>query len=825
MPFDPLNIDLPVVEIIPEFKRLLSENNTLVVSAPPGAGKSTLLPLTLLDELWLHGKKIIMLEPRRLATRAIAGRMASLIREEVGATVGYTIRFEKKISSATKLEVVTEGVLTRMLLDDNALEDYGAVIFDEFHERSLHAEVALALTRDLQQVLRPDLRIIVMSATLNLPKLRETLNAPVIESKGRQHHVDVIYTNDADEYLLPELAAKVIYDAVNKHPGDTLVFLPGEGEIKKCAEILSSQMPSFRIHPLYGQLPPAAQHAAIMPDRNGNRKIVIATSIAETSLTIEGVRIVVDCGFTRKPKFDPASGLSKLETVRISKDSADQRAGRAGRLSDGVCYRMWTLATHSRLAEHRVPEILEADLTSMVLDLAHWQVTDIQRLAWLTPPPRGAVFHALETLQQLDAMEENSITPHGKELNRLPCHPRIAHMLLLARKRHLASLAVDIAAVVEERDPLGRDEGIDICKRIEALRNVRQRGNSGRWARIIKIAESYSNMLKGEISNEAFDCFDAGYLLACAYPERIGCARPGNNAQFQLSNGRFVAAGHKDDLAHQPWLAVAHADLREGTGKIFLAAPLNPTDLREMVKEYENIKWDSRKNGLIANLELRIGSIVLQSKSLQAPDPGKVAQAIAQVIKSEGLSLLNISTEFEQLQNRIRSLAVWRENEEWPDVSTETLLADTAWLLPYLGKVQRNEDLKKIDLSHALYNFLPWELQQRITLLAPEKIEVPSGSKITLKYFPNGANPVLEVRLQEVFGLPDTPRVNDNRIPVVMHLLSPGYKPVQVTSDLKSFWNNMYFEVKRELQRRYPKHSWPDDPWTARPVAKGRSHK
>lgn len=827
MSFDPFKIDLPVTDIISQVRELLSQQNTLIVNAPPGAGKSTLLPLALLEQEWLQGKKIIMLEPRRLAARTIAARMASLLSEDIGNTVGYRIRFENRVGQKTIIEVVTEGILTRMLHQDNALENVGLVIFDEFHERSLHADVAMALCREAQQVLRPDLRIMVMSATLNMPQLTALLKAPVAVSEGKQYPVEIIYTNDADETLLPELTARTVAKAVKEHNGDVLVFLPGEGEIRKTEELLRNQLDGFLIHPLYGQLPPQEQFLAIMPNKSGKRKVVLATSIAETSLTIEGIKIVVDTGFGRTSRFDSKSGLSRLETIRISKDSADQRAGRAGRLSAGVCYRMWTKATHERLSEHRVPEIMEADLASLVLDMAQWGVTNINELAWLTPPPKSALTQATETLQQLNALENGKITSHGKQIHRLACHPRIAHMLLLAQDETDKQLATDIAAVLEERDPLSRDSGIDINLRIEALRRSRNNGGSGnKFGRIEKVAASYRKMLDVEINNGPVDVFETGLLLAYAYPERIAFARPGNNAQFQLANGKYAMVGHKDDLAHEPWLAVAHMDLREGLGKIFLAAPLNPKDLKSLVKEQEVITWDTRKGGLIATKELKIGSIVLQSKPLPSPSPEHLMGAISNAIKTEGENLLSFDETMVQLQNRILSLAKWNPEESWPDVSTSELLAtNKTWLGPYLKDIKKPDDLKKLDLSEALYHSLDWEKQQTLNSLAPAKIEVPSGSKINIQYFPNGATPVLSVRLQEVFGLSDTPVLNNGKNKVVMHLLSPGYKPVQVTSDLSSFWNNLYFEVKKELQRRYPKHSWPDDPWTADAVAKGRSQK
>jgi ATP-dependent helicase HrpB len=822
--FNPFQYHLPVADIIDEVKNHLSNHNTLIVNAPPGAGKSTLLPLTLLDENWLAGKKIIMLEPRRLAAKTIATRMAELWGDKVGETIGYRIRFENRVSTQTKIEVVTEGILTRMLHTDNALENVGLVIFDEFHERSLFADVAMALCREAQQILRPDLRMMVMSATLNMPQLTALLNCPVAVSEGKQYPVEVKYVGEGDAFLLPETTSHVIVKAVKENEGDVLVFLPGEGEIKKCAELLKSKLLDFAIHPLYGQLPQREQFAAIMPNKNGKRKVVLATSIAETSLTIEGVKIVIDSGFARVSKFDPKSGLSRLETVQITKDSADQRAGRAGRLSAGVCYRMWTKANQERMIEHRIPEIMEADLAALVLDMAKWGISNLNQLTWLSPPPKAAVMQAVDVLTNLNALDTNKrITEHGKEIHQLPCHPRIAHMLLKAKQDNAIALATDIAAILEERDPLPKDSGIDINLRIEALRRSRQNNSAGnRFGRIEKVAESYRKMLNQEAENGPVDDHETGLLLAYTYPERIAFARPGNNAQFQLANGKIAAIGHRDNLANEPWLAVAHIDTRDGLGKIFMASPLNPKDLLPLVKEREVITWDTRKGGLIATKDLRIGSIVLQSKPLAAPNEENLVAAISTAIKNEGEELLNFDDAFTQLQNRILSVCKWNQYKDWPDVSTDELLLNNMdWLGFYLPKVKRPDDLKKINLSEALLQYLTWEQQQTLNSLAPAKINVPSGSNIGIEYLANGETPILSVRLQEVFGMADTPTINNGKIPLVLHLLSPGFKPVQVTSDLRSFWNNTYFEVKKELKRRYPKHAWPDDPWIEKAVAKG----
>ncbi len=822
MKFDPYKIDLPVVEIIDQLKYKLSQNNSLIVHAPAGAGKSTLLPLALKNEKWLDEKKIIMLEPRRLAAKTIAIRMADLLGEKVGESIGYRIRFDNCVSKKTKIEVVTEGILTRMLQSDNAIEEVGMVIFDEFHERSLFADVALALARESQQVLRPDLRIMIMSATLDLPKLSELIKAPIVQSLGRQYPVDIKYEGETDLMMLPEMTARLVKKAVKEEHGDILVFLPGEAEIRKTEGTLKKSTNNVIIHPLYGQLPPSKQMAAILPDRNGKRKVVLATSIAETSLTIKGIKVVIDSGFSRTLQFDPNTALSKLITTEITKDAADQRAGRAGRLEAGVCYRMWSKATQSRLREHRIPEILEADLASLVLDLAAWGISNPVDLTWLTPPPRGTLSQASDLLHQLEALEDGKITDHGRNINQLPCHPRIAHMLLMAKEEGLTELATDVAAILDERDPLDKEVGIDINLRIEALRKNRKGLiNNKILNRIEKVASQYRKMLDSEIENDSFDPYETGLLLVHAYPERIAHAKPGNNAQFRLSNGSIAAAGHKDDLAHEEWLAIAHVNQRDSVGKIFMASPLNPRDLASLVKQKELVEWDTKRGGFSAVSNLCIGHIILQSKPLHKYDPELKVEAISRAITKEGEHLLDWNNEVRQWQNRILSLRKWNKDEGWPDVSTNTLLENNkSWLAPYLTQIKKPEDLKKIDLKSVLFHHLDFEKQQLLDQLAPERIQVPTGSKIKIQYHTNGDIPILAVRLQEVFGMQNTPTINKGKVNLLMHLLSPGFKPVQITKDLNSFWNNAYFEVKKELKTRYPKHKWPDDPINAVPNRK-----
>ncbi|MEY5047844.1 MAG: ATP-dependent helicase [Bacteroidota bacterium] len=812
--------NLPVQEIVNEVINHFTTETTLIVKAPPGAGKSTLLPLTFLNESWIENKKIIVLEPRRLAAKTIATRMSQLLGEQVGETVGYRIRFENKISKNTRIEVVTEGILTRMLQTDNALEEVALVVFDEFHERSIHADVALALCREAQQVLRPDLRLLIMSATIDLPQLSTMLNAKIIESKGRQFPVTIHHTGETDIYLLPELAAKVVEKASKETNGDILVFLPGQAEINKCKDLLINTLSKFQIHTLYGQLPFAQQQAALLPDKNGKRKVVLATSIAETSLTIEGVTTVVDSGFGKTSKFDPKTGLSRLETVTISHDAADQRAGRAGRLSAGVCYRMWSKSQHERLEKHHQPEIETADLCSLVLEMAVWGISNINNMAWLSLPPKAHVAQAKETLHNIEALHKNKITAHGKNIHQLPCHPRIAHMLLMAQEIEQEALATDIAAIIEEKDPLGKEAGVDLNERIEALRRFRNNDGKGRsFGMIEKVAQSYRNLLEIEVDNGKFDPYITGLLIAYAFPERIAYARPGNNSQFQLANGKYAQFSHKDELAHEPWLAVAHIDAREGTGKIFMAAPLNPRDLKDMVKEVDSIHWDTQKDELVAKKELKIGQIILKSSPIPKPSQELITQAICEAVSKNGEQLLDFSEAFVKWQSRIICAKKWTSDTTFPDVQTSTLLETCeTWLAPYLLNIKKKDDLKKLDLLQIISSQIDYQVLQKLDVIAPKTITVPSGSNIEIQYSTDNLPPIIAVRLQELFGLKQTPTVNNGKTPITLHLLSPGYKPVQITSDLVSFWDNTYFEVKKELKRRYPKHEWPENPWIAEAV-------
>lgn len=824
-----MSTGLPIYQAIPAVKEQLSEKPVVILQAPPGAGKSTVLPTALLDEPWLAGKKIVMLEPRRLAARSVATRMAELLHENTGETIGYRIRFETKISSRTRIEVVTEGILTRMLQNDNTLEGVGLIIFDEFHERSLQADLALALSYQVQQVLRDDLRLLIMSATLDGEKLSTLLNnAPIVTSEGRQFPVTVHYDNsDADDYLHLRMA-KSIRRAWNTHKGDILAFLPGTGEIMRTQELLEQE--NFDVYPLYGDLSHQKQQEAIVPHPQGKRKIVLATSIAETSLTIEGVGIVIDSGYARVPRFDPRTGLTRLETLRVTKDAADQRAGRAGRLGPGVCIRLWSEGTQAQLNPNRSPEIVEADLAPLMLELSQWGIKDLQELSWITPPPAGAVKQAQELLQQLGALKENRITATGKEIAKLPTHPRIAHMLTEAQRwdrehksGHLTPLAIDIASVIEERDPLQKEAGTDLFLRIEALRKWRKKEFNAADRRVLerieRLASSWRRLLKVAEDNSIPEETDAGKLLAAAYPERIARQTEKHGLRYRLANGRFVKLPQHDDLIRQEWLAVATLDAGTNEGKIFLAAPLDPEDLIHLAQEYEVCKWDKEKGMIVSAREKRIGNITLESTPVKNIPEEQRISLLCTAIRDEGLQLLNWSEEHDNWQARVMSLKTWRPDEDWPDVSKGKLL-DTLeeWLSPYLSTISKRSELQQLNLAEILNSMLPWELSSRLQQLAPAKLEVPTGSLIKLDYAADGSSPVLAVRLQEVFGMLETPTVNEGRIKILMHLLSPGYRPVQVTQDLKSFWEKNYFEVRKELRSRYPKHSWPEDPLTAEAI-------
>lgn len=873
---------LPASQIAVGVNEALHTNSSLVVTAPPGAGKSTLLPLTILSSLG-EGEKILMLEPRRLAARQIAERMAKMLGEQVGETVGYRVRFESRVSKRTRIEVLTEGILTRMIVDDTTLDGVSVVIFDEFHERSINSDLALALTRQAQQIIRPDLKIVIMSATIDTSNICAALQAPLIESEGRMFPVELHYADeDTDPRDIAAAAASTTIEAYKKYEGDILVFLPGQAEIERCFELLSKSQhftasPSqpintsthqhlttstpqpittstsqhLTIHPLYGNLSPEDQRRAIAPSAPGERKIVIATPIAETSITIEGVRVVIDAGLCRQVVFDARTGLSHLETVRISMDMATQRMGRAGRVAEGVCYRLWTKASEHLMAEQRKPEIEEADLAPMVLDTAAFGESDAETLPWLTMPPRAGVFKAKELLTALGAIDENgNITSIGKRMATLPCHPRIARMILATtnlttstpqgvhlsqvHQQHLTtstshhnntSLACDIAALLEEKDPLSESGGTDLTLRLSALRAARRKKQLGKWQRIAKIAAEYRRMAHTDEDNRDPAPTEAGLLVAYAYPERI--AHSTNSiGGYRLASGANVQLDATDQQSAHSWLAIASLYSAPGTtGRVFLAAPIAPDDLeKEFVKEVDNIAWDTKQGCVVMQREQRIGKLMLSEKPIHDADKERLKGIVCEAMKKDGLTMMAWSEKaVEQVQRRVAQVAAWHPELALPDVSTEHLLSTAAdWLPFYLeegGRVKTSvQELRKLNLADIIWNILPYEAQLEVDRLAPTHIEVPTGSHIRIDYRSGAEAPVLSVRLQECFGMERTPCVDDGRQPLLMELLSPGFKPVQLTQDLASFWQGTYFEVRKELRRRYPKHYWPENPLEAEAV-------
>ena len=882
---------LPASQIAVGVNEALHTNSSLVVTAPPGAGKSTLLPLTILSSLG-EGEKILMLEPRRLAARQIAERMAQMLGEQVGETIGYRVRFESRVSKRTRIEVLTEGILTRMIVDDATLDGVSVVIFDEFHERSINSDLALALTRQAQQIIRPDLKVVIMSATIDTSNICAALQAPLIESEGRMFPVELHYADeDTDPRDIAAAAASTTIEAYKKYEGDILVFLPGQAEIEQCYELLSKSQhftasPSqpintsthqhlttstsqpttttphhLTIHPLYGNLSPEDQRRAIAPSAPGERKIVIATPIAETSITIEGVRVVIDAGLCRQVVFDARTGLSHLETVRISMDMATQRMGRAGRVAEGVCYRLWTKASEHLMAEQRKPEIEEADLAPMLLDTAAFGESDAEALPWLTMPPRAGVFKAKELLTALGAIDENgNITSIGKRMATLPCHPRIARMILATtnlttstpqgvhlsplgfcrlpeqevHQQHLTtstshhnntSLACDIAALLEEKDPLSETGGTDLTLRLSALRTARRKKQLGRWQRIAKIAAEYRRMAHTDEDNRDPAPTEVGLLVAYAYPERI--AHSTNSiGGYRLASGANVQLDAADQQSAHSWLAIASLYSAPGTtGRVFLAAPIAPDDLeKEFVKEVDNIAWDTKQGCVVMQREQRIGKLILSQKPIHDADKERLKGIVCEAMKKDGLTMMAWSEKaVEQVQRRVAQVAAWHPEMALPDVSTEHLLSTAAdWLPFYLeegGRVKTSvQELRKLNLAEIIWNILPYEAQLEVDRLAPTHIEVPTGSHIRIDYRSGAEAPVLSVRLQECFGMERTPCVDDGRQPLLMELLSPGFKPVQLTQDLASFWQGTYFEVRKELRRRYPKHYWPENPLEAEAV-------
>jgi ATP-dependent helicase HrpB len=814
---------LPVDEALPRLKAVLLDRTAAVLVAPPGAGKTTRVPLALLDAPWLAGRKIVMQEPRRLAARAAARRMAASLGEAVGETVGYRVRLDTKVGPRTRIEVVTDGLFLRLLQEDPTLDGIGCVIFDELHERGLETDLSFALVREAQTALREDLRVIAMSATLDPGPVSDRLGgAPLVESAGRMFAVETRYLDREASGRIEDATASAIRRALAEESGSALVFLPGVGEIRRVQERLQGLDPNIDIAPLYGDLSPADQDRAIAPSPAGRRKVVLATSIAETSLTIEGVRIVIDSGAMRVPRFSPRSGMTRLETVRVSQASADQRRGRAGRLEPGVCYRLWTEEAQRGLLPFTPPEILDADLAPLALELAAWGVGDAATLPWLTPPPAAALASARALLLDLGALDASgAITPHGRAMARLGQHPRLAHLVLEGRALGQGRVAALLVAILSERDFLRLPPGqrdADLRHRVDIALSGRRDGT------LRLIQESARRLIQRDAKDETPDVSMTGALLALAYPDRMGRRRAGTAGRYLLSGGRGAALPEGDPMANEEFLVVADLDGSTQDARIFLAAPITATEIEELFSERivaeQVVQWSARDGAVLARQRRRFGALILEDKPLAGPDPDRLKAAMLDGVRQLGLTALPWSDDLAKWRERIAFL---RQHEEsWPDLSDPALLATLDdWLAPFLDGVSRRDHLGRVDLAAALKALVPWDRQRKVDQLAPTHIEVPSGSRVAIDYG-NPAEPTLSVRLQEMFGLLDTPRIAGGTVAITLHLLSPARRPVQVTRDLASFWNSGYKAVKAELKGRYPRHYWPDDPLVAEPTARVR---
>ncbi|WP_456323192.1 ATP-dependent helicase HrpB [Hydrogenimonas sp.] len=807
---------LPIHTILSDLKSVLAANNSVILQADPGAGKTTVVPLALLDEPWLKGKRIVMLEPRRLAARAAALRMAETLGEKVGETVGYRMKGETKVSPSTRIEVVTEGVLTRILQSDPELGGVGLVIFDEFHERSLQGDLGLALTLQCQEVFRDDLKILVMSATLEGERLRALLGgAPLVRSEGRSHPVEIRHLDIKTPLPGPkgvaEAAAKKVLEALKKEDGSLLVFLPGVAEISRAAEYLRERVDeSVIVAPLFGAMEARAQRMAIEPAPEGRRKVVLATNIAETSLTIEGVRVVIDSGLERRVRYDVASGMDRYETGFISTDSAIQRAGRAGRTAPGVCYRLWH-ETHA-LKPHREPEILTSDLAPMMLELAAWG-TEPEELLLLDTAPKHAVEEAKSLLRELQMLDtKEALTPHGEAAMRLGTHPRIAHMLLKAKTMDMAYEAALLALLWQER-PF-KNAPIDLGEQMERLHRQMPRRLEAQLTQTLHRLQARPK--------PSPDTQTAGLLTAFAYPDRISRRRE-NGEGYLSAAGKGLRLPRENALAVSEWLAVAESGGGGSVGTIRSAARLSEKTINEhfgyLLATKERVVWDEKNGRVEAREVTTLGSITHKSRPIPDPDPGLLARGLLEGIRRKGLAALPWDKVSTAMLQRLRF--VHRHMPDMlPDMGEEALLVSLEeWLLPFVEGMRSLEDLKRLDMKMILTGMVGWEAAQKFDILAPERIGVPSGSKIALDYS-DPENPVLPVRLQEVYGWSESPRILEGRVALTLHLLSPARRPLAVTGDLKSFWQNIYPDVRKEMRGRYPRHYWPEDPFTAQPTRK-----
>lgn len=833
---------LPIHQILPELTHTLAQHHQCVLEAPPGAGKTTCVPLALLDQPWLAGQKILLLEPRRLAARAAAERMADTLGENVGQRVGYRVRLDSKISAATRIEVVTEGILTRMLQDDPSLEGVGILIFDEFHERSLDADLGLALALQGRALFREPsdpLRLLVMSATLDGSAIARLLgDAPVISSEGRAFPVKVEYGApwQIGEWI-EERVCRTVHQALAEQSGSLLVFLPGQAEIQRVARQLAELLAARKdilICPLYGNLSLTEQRQAIAAPAAGLRKIVLATNIAETSLTIEGIRVVIDSGLCREARFDPNTAMTRLRTRRISRAASTQRAGRAGRMEPGICYRLWSDTQQAQLAAFSSPEVLQADLSSLALQLIRWGIDSPDELDWLDNPPPASWQQSCELLQRLEAIQPTAsgsyqLSAHGEQLCQLPVHPRLAHMMVRGSQLGLRQLACELAALLGERDPL-RQRDCDISLRLEWLRGERhcERQQKPLLQQVRqqckRFAQFCATIQPDQPVEQPHHPRWIAALIALAYPDRIARKRPHSDS-LQLSNGRAAQLSAGDPLRNADWLSVAQLGGREGSREeqIWLAAPLDPAlldgPLASLCHGSEVVEWHSQSNRLLAEQQTRIGALVLRSRALDTPSDAARGQALIGLVRKQGLTLLPWNDTLHSWRQRVNFLHQQR-GAPWPDLSDPALLATLEqWLLPYLSEVRHLNHFARLELKNILLAQLPWPLPQQLDELAPERLQVPSGSRVQIDY--SQQPPVLAVKLQEMFGATQTPSVAG--VPLLIHLLSPARRPLQVTQDLISFWRNGYLQVQKDMKGRYPKHPWPDDPFTAPATARTKA--